>query len=774
MTLGTFRRRPGELPRDVTAFIGRQAEQSELAALLTAERLVTVTGPGGVGKTRLSLRVADAVKERFTDGICLIELSALRDPELLPHTACTALGLPEKAGQTQLDTLLDHLQDRDILLILDTCEHLIDACAGLADILMRETPRVCVLATSRQPLDVPGEHTYMIAPLPVPDSVTGAGASGNAIELFALRAATVVPGFRLTETNGQQVVALCRRLDGMPLAIELATVRLRAVPLEQLIERLEDRFRLLTGGRRTALPRHQTLRTTIDWSHDLCTPQERLLWARLSVFAGSFDLEAAEEVCADERLPVETVMETLIGLVDKSLVLRADEPGARYRQLDTIREYGADQLARSGEQAAVRGRQIARFHRLATHFDEHFIDDDQVERYRALRREHANLRAAMEHAMLLPDATVAADLVNALWGYWQISCLYTESRYWLGQVLRRCTAPSRQRARALGVRAYLVAFQGDLDTALSDCDEALPMVEELGERLLTGRILLYRHLALCFAGRLGEAADAAGTALKIMEEVGDRIGLVALDAQDGYRHHLAGEPEEARRLCEHGLLRLGQDTGERWLRGYLYYITSAALFGKGDYAGCEAAGRTAIGIKTELGDMIGTAYCLETHAWLAAARGRAQRAAWLLGAADRLWRVTGLRLSGTVVMEEFHQSATNAALAELGERRFAEQREHGARTPLEKVVDAALADADRLPGCAPMACGAAMELLTRREREVAVLLREGLSNREIAERLHISKRTADTHVEHILAKLGLTSRAKVAELVASVTARSDP
>ncbi|WP_157249133.1 helix-turn-helix transcriptional regulator [Nonomuraea typhae] len=766
MTLGTFRRRPGELPRDVTTFIGRHREQAELAALLTGERLVTVTGPGGVGKTRLSLRVADGIKAHFGDGICLIELSALRDPELLPHTACTALGLPEKAGQTQLDTLLDHLQERDILLILDTCEHLIDACAGLADILMRETPRVRVLATSRQPLDVPGEHTYMIAPLPVPDSVADVTDSGDAIELFALRAATVVPGFRLTEANAGQVVALCRRLDGMPLAIELATVRLRAVPLEQLIERLEDRFRLLTGGRRTALPRHQTLRTTIDWSHELCTPEERLLWARLSVFAGSFDLDAAEEVCADGELPAETVMETLIGLVDKSLVLRADEPGARYRQLDTIREYGADQLARSGEQEAVRGRQIARFQRLATYFDEHFIDDDQLERYRALRREHANLRAAMEHAMLLPDPTVAADLINALWGYWQISCLYTESRYWLGQVLRRCAAPSRQRARALGIRAYLIAFQGDLDTALADCAEALPMAEALGERLLAGRILLYRHLALCFAGRLGEAAATAEDALAIMEEVGDRIGLVALDAQDGYRHHLAGEPEDARRLCEHGLGRLGPGTGEQWLRGYLYYITSAALFGKGDHKGCEAAGRTAIGIKTELGDMIGTAYCLETHGWLAAARGRAERAAWLLGAADRLWRVTGLRLSGTVVMEEFHQKARTAALAEIGERLFAELAEHGARTPLETVVAATLDDADKLPG--------ALEMLTRREREVAGLVRDGLSNREIAERLHISKRTADTHLEHILAKLGLTSRSKVAELVAGVTTRSGP
>ncbi|GAA0946537.1 ATP-binding protein [Nonomuraea longicatena] len=752
MTLGTFRRRPGELPTDVTAFIGRQREQSELSALLTAERLVTVTGPGGVGKTRLALRVANAVRGRFRDGVHLVELSALRDPELLPQTVCTSLGLPERAGRPQLDTLLDHLRDRDTLVILDTCEHLVDACASLADILMRETPGVCVLATSRQPLDVPGEHTYMIAPLPV---------DGDAVELFAERAAAVVPGFKVHAGNGEQVVALCRRLDGMPLAIELATVRLRAVPLEQLLERLEDRFRLLTGGRRAALARHQTLRTTIDWSHDLCTPEERLLWARLSVFAGTFDLRAAEEVCADERLPADSVVQTLIGLVDKSVVLRADGPGARYRQLDSIREYGGDRLRHGGEHARVRDRQIARFLRLARGFDEHFVGDDQLERYRALRLEHADLRAVLEHAMALPDPEAAAELVNALWGYWAISCLYAEGRYWLGQVLTRCAAPSGQRARALGVRAYLMTFQGDAQGALADLDQAQPMALELGERHLYGRALLYRHLALCFAGRPAEAAALAPRATAVLEEQDDHVGLVCLDAQEGYRHHLAGEPEQARSRCADGLRRLG-DGGERWLRGYLHYVTSVALFSEGDHVGCERAGHTAIEIKTELGDAIGTAYCLETIGWLAAARGRAERAAWSLGAADRLWRTTGTRLSGTAAMEEFHQAARSAAVAVLGERRFAVLADQGANAPLERVVSAAVAGADRLHGSLG---GPSVELLTRREREVAGLVCDGLSNREIAERLHIAKRTADTHVEHILAKLGLSSRAKVAELV---------
>jgi predicted ATPase/DNA-binding CsgD family transcriptional regulator len=361
MTPGLVTRpRPGELPVEVTRFVGRQNELAELAGLLRTARLVTVTGPGGVGKTRVALRAATAAAEDFPDGTCLVELSGLHDPELLASTVASCLGRPEAESRSQLDAIIDYLRGQRMLLILDTCEHLIDACAMLADVLLRAT-QVTVLATSRQTLDVPGEHTCAIPPLPISAGPISAGpistgpvsagpvwGQGDAVGLFAQCAAAVVPGFAVTDANRADVIRLCQRLDGLPLAIELATVRLRAIPLGQLAERLQDRFRLLTGGRRAALPHHQTMRAATEWSYDLCSPAEQLLWARLSVFAGSFDVEAVEQVCAGEPLDRKDVLSTLIGLVDKSVVLRVDDGGTRYLLLDTIREFGAEKLAAPG------------------------------------------------------------------------------------------------------------------------------------------------------------------------------------------------------------------------------------------------------------------------------------------------------------------------------------------------------------------------------------------------------------------------------------------
>jgi len=465
MLKGLTRQRPGELPLEVTGFVGRQRELAELGGLLHSARLVTVTGPGGVGKTRVALRAAAQLSGEFADGACLVELSGLHDPELLPDTVATALGLTgtglvSTGSHSQLDAILDHLRDQRLLLILDTCEHLIDACAMLADILLRATP-VTVLATSRQPLAVPGEHTCAIAPLPVPDRRARTAGDGDAVELFAQCAVAVVPGFAVTDANRDCVIRLCRRLDGVPLAIELATRRLRAIPLEQLADRLEDRFRLLTGGRRAALPHHQTIRAATEWSYDLCSPAEQLLWARLTVFAGSFDTEAVEQVCAGGPLDREDILATLIGLVDKSVVLRTNGLGAgggstRYLLLETIREFGAEKLAAAGgrvapsEQQALRDRHIARYLAMATALADDPTAEDQLPRYRQLWTEQANLRAALDYALAEPGRQRdAARLANALSVYWQMASSPGEGRFWLGRVLPLFWGPSRERALAL-------------------------------------------------------------------------------------------------------------------------------------------------------------------------------------------------------------------------------------------------------------------------------------------------------------------------------------
>lgn len=340
-------------PDGYAGFVGRQDELARLGATLARSRLVTVTGPGGVGKTRIALAAAAHAAPGYRDAPWIVELSGLRDPALLPGMVAGVLGLPGQEAGAALDALLWYLRDRQLLLILDTCEHLLDACAALIQVVLRDAPCVTVLATSRQPLDMAGEHCFPVGPLPVPDThfpVPAAdGRNGDAVELFALRAAVAVPGFAVTAENAAEVVRLCRRLDGIPLAIELAAAQLRRVPLGVLARRLDRRFAVLTGGRPGALPRHQTLRTAVEWSHELCSPAERRLWARLSVFAGTFSLTAAEEACAQLPLERPDVVSALIGLVDKSVVLRE---GERYRMLDMLREFGAERLAASGEPAS--------------------------------------------------------------------------------------------------------------------------------------------------------------------------------------------------------------------------------------------------------------------------------------------------------------------------------------------------------------------------------------------------------------------------------------
>ena len=469
MAPGSPYRTPGTMPPQASGFVGREAELASVHELLRGSRLVTITGPGGVGKTRLALRIASEASGGYRDGVHVIELSAVRDPELLVHTLAAGLtvterSLVESGTGSQLDRLLGYLRERELLLVLDTCDHLIDACAALAGTILREAPEVTVLATSRQPLDAAGEAVQQLSPLPVPDPESASAGKADAVELFAQRAAATVPGFTITPDNLADVITVCRRLDGIPLAIELATVRLRALPLRQMAERIDDRLRLLTGGRRSGTPRHQTLRAAIEWSYDLCTPAEQLLWERLSVFAGGFDIEAAEKVCAGGELARDEIVPTLVSLVDKSLLARdkaaeadleeSDRPVKPiFRMLDTIREFGAellrladtravslrrdnppaaaqpdrDDLGRA--EAAVRGKFIA-----------HYLDARRAIRagsdHRSARPAPAaapgstpNLRAAFEYALDLPgNDSAAIVLATSLIFYWQVSGQLREAR----------------------------------------------------------------------------------------------------------------------------------------------------------------------------------------------------------------------------------------------------------------------------------------------------------------------------------------------------------
>jgi non-specific serine/threonine protein kinase len=717
----------GRAPQDeFTDFVGRQDELAQIAAMLERGRLVTVVGPGGVGKTRVSLVAAAQAAGNYPDGVWIVEQSGLRDPLLLPNTVASVLGLPEQDARSALDAVLEYLRDKRLLLILDTCEHLLDACADLIQAILPEAPGVTVLATSRQPLDTLGEQNFAVQPLPVPACDTVELDRGDAVELFALRAAAAVPDFAVTPANAADVIGLCRRLDGIPLAIELAAVQLRSLALDELAKRLDHRFAVLTGGRPGALERHQTLHTAIEWSYGLCSLPERRLWMRMSVFAGTFSLAAVEEVCAEVELERGDVINALIELVDKSVVLRE---GSRYRMLDTLREFGAERLAESGEEAACRARHIGRYLGKARYFGAHFADDDQMLRYHELRETHSNVRAALEYA--LGDPAVSAvpagisggsglseasgfsgtaggagvnagagsagsglagelereldgpggavgrwrsglELACALYGYWQISGLLGEGGYWLTKALERFPAAGRERALALVNRGFVRSFHGDIEGALADCEEGTEIALAIGDDAIVARGYQHLHLTLTFLGRHDEALKVGAEARERLRACGDRAGEVIFMGQQGHLHHLAGRPLESVATCEEGLAMLGPGDGEQWLRSYLYLVYGLALYQMpGREAACEAVVREGLLGKSKLGDIVGMAYALDILGWVSLKIGLPERAAWLLGTAAPLWDRSSAPFSGTAIMEQFHLDAERDAAAAIGAERYA-------------------------------------------------------------------------------------------------------
>jgi predicted ATPase/DNA-binding CsgD family transcriptional regulator len=771
---------PGELPAEVTGFVGRQAELTALSSLLRTARLITITGPGGVGKTRIALRAAKLAANRFVDGVYLAELASLHDPELLPHTIAACLGLPKQDVLPPLETVLDFLHRRRVLLILDTCEHLVDACAAFAAIVLRTTATVTVLATSRQPLDADGEHTRAIPPLPVPEPDAPDAGRGDAVELFAQRAAEAAPGFTLTSANLGEVIRLCQWLDGIPLAIELTAVRLRAVPLRELTGRLTDRFTPLAGQRRGTLPQHQTMRNAIGWSYDLCTPAQQLLWTRLSVFAGTFGITDAELVCAGDPLGSADVLQALIDLVDRSVVLpaHAEVTGgglARYRLLDTIREFGAEKLAASGEETTLRIRHIKHYTAMARYFGANPVGEDQLDRYRELRAAHDNIRTALENAFAIDGMDAeAASLATELYAYWQISGLLSEGRYWLAKVLDRFPGPSPERAWALVMTGIVAIFQGQIGDALAAIDEGIAMADSLGEQLTAARGYGHRTLAYGMSGKLDEAAAAGRVALTRAQALDDFPGLVALDAEMTMVYLQAGDAVHALERAATGLGRLPEESAERWMQGWLNYCTGFAQLLLGSLDDSAAALGTALAMNHELGERVTMAYCLEALGWLAATREQHDRAAWLLGAADPLWQRAGRRLSGDANLEQFHQRAVKTACETLGDQAYTSLFDQGAHETLDRVVEFATASpaTTGLTGAGPVSMvpvsmvpastGPTDAVLTRRERQIAELVADGLSNREIADHLVISKRTVDAHLDHIFGKLELSSRVQLA------------
>lgn len=815
--------RQSNLPHALTSFIGREQEMGEIGRLLARTRLMTLTGAGGSGKTRLALQAAEALSEAFADGICLVELAAVSDPSLVPQTIASALNVHEAADAPLPDSLLEALRPRHMLLVLDNCEHLVEACARLAYTLLQGCPRLHMLVTSRQGLGIMGEVAWRVPSLAVPDLERLPPFEQlplyDAVRLFTERASASRPDFLLTAENAAAVIQICCRLDGMPLAIELAAVRVKMLSVGQIAARLDDALALLVTGNRMAQRRQQTLRATYEWSYALLSEQERMLFRRLSVFAGGWTLEAAQQVCAEppfhmpSKLPATqedgvaafNVFDLLAQLVDKSLVIVAEsrvqgEGGqARYALLETLRQYGAEQLAVAGETVVMRKHHLECYLAMAEAAESELRGPKQGAWIERLEMEHDNLRAALSWANKSRAKEQELRLAGALWLFCSLRGYLSEGRRWLEAALtgkqsdveRGSERRTEARAKALRGASVLAYEQADFGRAAILAEESL----------------------MCY-GALGDLYGSAG--------VLNNLGIIAIQQEDYTRaetlcqeslalaREAMNEPLIATVLNNLGVIAGNQD----YLAGAtLFYKESLAQYRalgdkdgiarafinlgeialkQNDYREAASLYHDGLTLARELGSKELMAYGLEGLAGSISAQAPASTnssassqeplpgsselmllAAQLWGAAQELRSIINAPLTpADIVIYERHVAAARARWdAAAFSRAWAE----GRAIPLEQVIDAGLAlDIAAISAYAPSSTSASISpepatgnanssiSLTRREREVATLIATGDTNRAIAAKLAISERTVENHVARILARLRLGSRAQIA------------
>ncbi|MCM2392821.1 ATP-binding protein [Streptomyces albipurpureus] len=670
-------------------FVGRVDELAQLARLLDGSRLVTVAGVGGVGKSRLAMQAAAAVQNRFTDGVGLVELAAVHDPGLIGHALAEALDITHRTSRSPRDVLVDHLAERELLLVLDGVEHLAAECADLVADLLAAAPGLRILATGRRPLRLPNEATLPLAPL----------SESDAVQLFADRAALTLARFRLTDGDQHRVQEICRRLDGIPLALELAAGRLAGLTLDQVLERLDDRFRLLTGGGRALPPRHQTLRTTIGWSHELCTPPERLLWARLTVFAGEFDSEAVEYVCSGPDLPAESVPGVLAELVAQSVVSRTRTPaGVRYRMLDTLRVYGGEWLAALGDDMRLRKRHRDWYMGLATWCELDWFSPRQLEVAACAESALPNLRAALELCLERDgDTHLGQHLAGTLWFFWVGCGRLAEGRHWLDRALALPNAHAPSRLKAQWVLGQVALLQGDgaaAERVLHDCREvAIRTDHPVAVAYAVHRL---GSLAL-LSDSTPRAEDLLRGALASYRELGELNSNVLL-AQTSLAMALAFQDrgEEAVRLCEE-VLESCQGNGELWARSYALYALGYTAQMAGDRATARTRLSAAVSIAHRFNDPVGAALCLELLALVTAETGGTAEAALLLGAAAAVWDELGVHLAGLGRFGAPRELCRRLTVGALGSERYGSLVREGRALLLDAAVQRVVAPPDRCP-----------------------------------------------------------------------------
>jgi non-specific serine/threonine protein kinase len=680
------------LARSLTSFVGREHEIAELGPMLQRAPLLTLVGPGGVGKTRLAQELVREMVDQFGDGTWLVELAGLRDPSLVPGTIAAALGLREFQARDTFHTLAEYLRPRQLLLVLDNCEHLVDACAHVIGNLLRLCPELRVLATSREPLAISGEVIHRVSPLELPP----------AVRLFVERARAVDSSFSATSQNAAAIERICVGVDGIPLALELAAARIRMLSVEQLAERLERDTRVLEATNRVGLPQHQAIRATIDWSHDLLTAEEQILLRRLAVFAGGWTLELAENVCAGAGIEPGEVLNLLGHLVDRSMV-QVDARGAvaRYRLLEPIRQYALERLQGADELESYRARHAGALLDLARTSPGEPAGPDEIASLDRFELEHDNLRAALQWAVAHDQSEAALGAAAALFRFWERRGHFREGCAWLEQALALAgaeTVPTLSRARALNALAFLYWRGGDPERASGIADQALQAARAEG----TARDLAHALLNSGMTAYLRHAHELAVERLEDSVRYAREVGYapllsLALTFLGRTRLWVGGPHDEQAMADLEESVALAEAAQSRYAAGHALATLGDLLWAQGQVERAIPIWRKAMQVEAELADRRGIAGCLERLAWVLAASGRLEPAAWLFGAADAQHKLLGVALRHGNEVDHAH--FVGVTRRHLGDA-FGAAWTAGQAASLDEAVRRALDGTRRLPSLA--------------------------------------------------------------------------
>jgi predicted ATPase/DNA-binding CsgD family transcriptional regulator len=764
-----------------TSFVGRRQQLAEIRDRLGAGRLVSLIGPGGVGKTRLARQAGAQFSRLFGDGVSIVELESISEPDDIPSALVLALGIDDQSSRDPMAKVVDHLIDREMLIIVDNCEHVLAGAVTVIDVILRSAGKVKVLTTTRIALGITEEIRYPVPQLSIPDAGESHTAAGlwhyESVQLLVERAEAAVPGFELIDENAAAAARLCVQLEGLPLAIELAVARLRTLTLEQIVDRLSDRFALLTTGSRSAEPRQQTLRALIDWSYALCTPAEQLMWSRVSVFAGGFDLAAVEGICAQDGSngnPETSILDLLGALVDQSIIYVDTRRAStrRFRMLETIREYGSERLAASGECALYRERHRRYFLALAKSIADDWCGPDQQQAVQQLSDERENLRAVMDNCTTDQQYEVAVELVGALRFRWYADGYLAQGRRWADEALDRPgpgPEPSPARATALWTVAWVCILQGDYyvaDRRIAECAEVAAAVND---PVAAAYVFKLRGLSAFFRGDRESALGFYAEAVTALRAVGDLSGYLGAAFQYALVLALEGRSSESRQITEEALA-VSTTHGERWNHSYIQWVCGVDRYLLGDLAAAEEYGRQALSLHRVFDHSVGTALMTELLAWVAESAGQFERAAQLLGAASALWERTGTGIAafgnGLFALHADCEARLRRTLT-AAQMRNAWQA-GTARNSRGEIVAFALHE----PTPTTVAATEPDHPITDRQLEIAELVAQGMTNKDIAERLVLSIRTVESHIERSLIRLGFTSRTQLAAWVHANTTTS--